>query len=307
MGFLLKHIEKRAVHGFRCRIGSNRFLLFPRIGAMTLDTPERVKYFCLARTRSCGICRLRRGRSAARKSTRHNPAELDAMFKKANADALGRDGHRARKRARDKLARHGWNPTKKCRLTKFAAKSLVHVTHFGDAPPPCAGLIQFERMHTFFINYCTYCMDQLSQCVPKKMYPAVAQRVRDCHQFRDPITGHTHPRLPTVLKMTHLTAERRVRALFYWAHVLGTEAKCVYEDVRTDAKTAVASLQLLLIATRGHRSYSESELDMIFLKVGHDFYRSLEALARFTHDRRITRAKSEAKSAPFEPVERQVL
>ena len=150
MGFLLKHIEKRAVHGFRCRIGSNRFLLFPRIGAMTLDTPERVKYFCLARTRSCGICRLRRGRSAARKSTRHNPAELDAMFKKANADALGRDGHRARKRARDKLARHGWNPTKKCRLTKFAAKSLVHVTHFGDAPPPCAGLIQFERMHTFF-------------------------------------------------------------------------------------------------------------------------------------------------------------
>ena len=139
------------------------------------------------------------------------------------------------------------------------------------------------------------------------MYPTVAQRVRDCHQFRDPITGHTHPRLPTVLKMTHLTAERRVRALFYWAHVLGTEAKCVYEDVRTDAKTAVASLQLLLIATRGHRSYSESELDMIFLKVGHDFYRSLEVLARFNHDRRIARAKSEAKSAPFEPVERQVL
>ena len=39
------------------------------------------------------------------------------------------------------------------------------------------------------------------------------------------ITGHTHPRLPTVLKMTHLTAERRVRALFYWAHVLGTKAR----------------------------------------------------------------------------------
>ena len=66
--------------------------------------------------------------------------------------------------------------------------------------------------------------------------------------------------------MTHLTAERRVRALFYWAHVLGTEAKCDYEDVRTDAKTVVASLQLLLIATRGHRSYSESELDMIFFE-----------------------------------------
>jgi len=150
-------------------------------------------------------------------------------------------------------------------------------------------------------------MDQLSQCVPKQMYPTVAQRVRDCHQFRDPITGHTHPRLPTVLKMTHLTAERRVRALFYWSHVLGTEAKCVYEHVRTDAQTAVASLQLLLIATRGHRCYSESELDMIFSKVGRDFFRSLESLAHFTHDRRIARAKTEAKSAPFETGERQVL
>ena len=93
--------------------------------------------------------------------------------------------------------------------------------------------------------------------------------------------------------MKHLTAERRVRALFYWAHVLGTKAECVYEQVRTEAKTVVASLQLLLIATRGHRAYLETELDMIFSKVGRNFYRDLEAIAQFTHDRRIQRAKSD--------------
>ena len=306
MGTLLARIEARATHGFRCRLGSQKLLMFPRIGAMSLDTPERVKYFCLARTRACGICRLRRGRSAARNSTRHDPTELDELYIQANMVTRRRAEQQPRKRSREKLHRHGWKSTKKCRLTKFAAKSLVHVTHFGEVPPPCAGLIQFERMHTFLINHCTYCMDQLAQCVPKAMFAFVARRVRNCHHFRDSITGHTHPRLPTVLKMTHLTAERRVRALFYWAHVLGTKAECVYEQVRTEAQTVVASLQLLLIATRGHRAYSESELDMIFSKVGRDFYRNLEAMAQFTHDRRIQRAKTTATAASFEHAARQV-
>lgn len=271
---------------------------------MSLDTPERVKYFCLKNTRSCGICRLRSGRSVTRQATRHNPAELTELYAQSSLQTRVRVEQRARKRARDKLARHGWKNTKKCRLTDYASKSLVHVTRFGGSAPPCGGLIQFERMHVFFIGFCTYCMEELAQCVPKQMFKLVAKRVRDCWQFRDPITGCTHPRLPSVLKMTHLTAERRVRAIFYWAHVLGTTAQCVEEEVRKEAQTAVAALQLLLVATRGHRSYSEHELDIIFVKIGGDFFRNLEAIAKYNHNRRIERAKNEATSLWFEPASR---
>ena len=303
---LLQHIEAKASHGFRCRIGTQRnILLFPRVGAMSLDTPERVKYFCLKNTRSCGICRLRSGRSVIRAATRHNPIELANLYSQANVDTRRRPEQQNRKRARDKLSRHGWKPKKKCKLNDFAQKSLIHITKFGGIAPPYGGLIQFEKMHVFFIGYCTYCMEELAQCVPKSKFKLVAMRVRACHQFRDPITGLTHPRLPSVLKMTHLTAERRVRALFYWGHVLGPTAECVEEEVRAEAQTAVATLQLLLIATRGHRSYSEKELDIIFVKVGGAFFRSLEAIAQYNHDKRIARAKTEASARPFEAVPRQ--
>ena len=97
--------------------------------------------------------------------------------------------------------------------------------------------------------------------------------------YRDPITGYTHPRLQSVLKMTHLTAERRVRAIFYWAHVLGTDTSVMNENCRLQSQVAVAALQILLIATRGHRSYTVDELNFIFDEIGRQFFTSLEHLA----------------------------
>ena len=90
-----------------------------------------------------------------------------------------------------------------------------------------------------------------------------------------------------LMKMTNLTAEKRVRAVFYWAHVLGTKTDVIVPDVRTPALVAVSTLQLLLIATRGHRSYTQKELDTIFIEVGHQFFRSLEMLATFVDGKRM--------------------
>ena len=83
--------------------------------------------------------------------------------------------------------------------------------------------------------------------------------------------------------MTHLTAERRVRAIFYWAHVLGIHARVIYEPIRLTARRAVASLQLILIAVRGHRAYTSGELDVIFKEVGQQFFMALEELSDW-HD-----------------------
>jgi hypothetical protein len=106
---------------------------------------------------------------------------------------------------------------------------------------------------------------------------------------RDPTTGTRHPRLPSVLKMTHLTAERRVRAIFYWAHVLGTKADVIHvADARRHAQAAVATLQIILIATRGHRPYTPTELEFIFHDLGRQFFISLEQLAVFTDAKRMT-------------------
>ena len=172
------------------------------------------------------------------------------------------------------------------RFDLFAARCLVQIPRFGNVP--YAGLIHFERMHTFALNYCTYLMEVLVALVidPVK----VTRLVKRCHQFRDPLTGKTHPRLSSILKMTHYTAEKRVRAVFYWAHVLGTKADVITPDdnMRLHAQVAVSTLQLLLIATRGHRAYTEEELNTIFVDVGSQFFRSLEMMTAYLDRRRIT-------------------
>ena len=227
---MLSAIETSARHGFVCRIQGETKHLFPRLGAMTLDTPERVKYFGLRNMRSCGICRLRSGRSATRRSTRHDPGEIKKLYQIANEDVNSRDNITRRKRAREKLRRHGFDYKKRCRLTKHVKCSAVPINSFGH--DMFFGLVRYERMHIYFIGYCSFCLELLAQYVPKKNYGMINSIVLECHQFRDPSTGTTHPRLQSVFDMTHLTAERRVRALFYWGHVLGPEAIVVDAEYR---------------------------------------------------------------------------
>lgn len=253
-------------------------LLFPRLGAMALDTPERVKYFGLANVASCGICRRRHGRSATRRATRHDPEKIKTLYDLScsTSQMQGR-----RKRAREQLHRHGFDWKKRCRLSGLVKRSLVTIDKFG--PRVFGGLVRYERMHVYFIGYCTYAMELFIQCVHKDKCKVTQRVVRECNQFRDPITGVTHPRLPFLLKMTHLTAERRVRAIFYWAHFLGLEAECIREPVRLHVQLAVTHLQLILIATRGHRAYTAEELTTIFDDCGREFFRHLESIASYLH------------------------
>lgn len=254
---------------------------------MTLDTVERQKYFGLRNVRSCGFCRLRNGRSCTRRSHRQDPQLMSLLFGWATREAHTRALISQRARAREKLLRHGWKYDRPCQLFKFAKECLVDVPELPTAA--YKGLVQADRLHAFFIAYCSYCMECLSECVKKEYYNTVHQAVQDCHQFRDPKTGKVHPRLTSVLQMSHLTAERRVRAIFYWAHVLGTKAEVIVPPMRQHALAAVSTLQLILISTRGHRSYSRRELDVIYLDAGKEFFKNLETMRAYLEDQRIDR------------------
>ena len=80
VGLVLHAIEQDSVFGFRATIGGSHMWLFPRIGAMPLDTPERADYFGMRSMRACGICRFRSGRSAARQARRHDPAQIASLY-----------------------------------------------------------------------------------------------------------------------------------------------------------------------------------------------------------------------------------
>ena len=144
------------------------------------------------------------------------------------------------------------------------------------------GLCRYERMHVYYIGFCSYLLETLIELVDTTQFSKVHAVVKHCHQFRDPHTGAVHPRLPHLTKMTHLTAERRVRAIFYWGHVLGTRAEVVRPAaLRLPAQRAVALLQLILISMRGHRAYTSPELEVIFKEVGVEFFKALEEMASY--------------------------
>ena len=301
VGRVVAAVESRASYGFRCLLGGETHVYFPKLGAMALDTKERQKYFGLRSQRACGFCRLRNGRSVVRTASRQDGQLLQLLFKWSHCAASGRgSGPRQsqRAKARAKLLRHGWNYKKPCRLLEFANYCLVPIPRFG-VHVPFAGLIHFERMHVFFINYCNYLLQHLANLVTEEVhFRFVRKMVQACQQFRDPVTGTTLPRLRSVLKMTHLTAERRVKAIFYWAHVLGTKAEVICRPCRGHAQIAVSTLQLLLIATRGRRAYSETELNIIFKEVGGQFFTSIEAISKYFDQERM---KKERKNHERDP------
>ena len=296
IGHILDHIEAYARHGFKCTIGNAEMLLFPRLGAMALDTIERYKYFGLRSVRACGICRLRKGRSLARESSRHDTQHVESLLQRANADVVGEQARRRRKRSRDKLMRHGIDFKKRCRLRDHAQHCLVHISKY--QPSLCAGLCRYEAMHVYFIGFCSWLLETLIELVPTKAKRnAVAKATKLCWQFRDLTTGKTHPRLQTLLRLTYYTAEKRVRAVFYWAHVLGIQADVIVTEMRVHAQSAVAALQLILIATRGHRAYTGPELDIIYKDVGRQFFVHLEAMATYLERKRFAAAERRHASA----------
>ena len=317
---------------------------------MALDTVERVKYFGLRNYHSCGICRLRKGRSVTRRSTRHHPVHIANLYKAATAEAQSLRHKSRRKRLRETLTRHGFDVKKRCRLMNHAHHSLVHVPKF--QPTMFGGLCRYEAMHVryctqyctfymststhyctqyctfymstnthyctqyctfymstklisipppfqvYYINFCDWAMDTLAQCVSQPHRAHVDKMVKACHQFRDPVTGAVFPRLKTILDLSYYTAERRVLAIFYWAHVLGLNAGVIFEPCRVHAQIAVSSLQLLLIATRGHRSYTSDELHIIYQRIGRKFFIHLEAIAQHLDDKRVSQAQKKHEKNP---------
>ena len=84
---------------------------------------------------------------------------------------------------------------------------------------------------------------------------------------------------------------RRVHRLLYTHYVHGSAGCFEPASMRIHAQVAVSSLQLLLIAVRGHRAYTRSELHTIFVEVGTQFFTSLESLTRRADESRMQRGQ----------------
>ena len=147
----------------------------------------------------------------------HDVGEIRQLWAAADAPAISR----ARTAARDRLARHGWHPTRRCGLLDVADACLLSGPVGGG---PLRGIIGVDILHGIYISWSRYLFQAL-----RKLLPTETSRARkaldacvSAFVLRDPETGKRLRRLNTLLSLDGLTAEKRVILMFLLATALGT-------------------------------------------------------------------------------------
>lgn len=281
---IIKRIETLAETGFSCLLPCDEGLKIrncrPFLCCMQLDSKETCAYACLRAERCCPWCRLRNGRSAFRRSRPHDPAEITVLWNTAD----GPPGQE-RTKARARLKRHGWHPTRRCELLSTASKCLLPGPEGGG---PFRGIIGVDIMHGVFIAWSRYLLDAL-----RKILPTAGSKPRRALEsfastfvLRDSVSGKRLRRIHSLLGKEGLTAEKRVIIVFLLATALGTDGTVlsIPPEVYQALVQCIVSAEVVFLSCRGHRPYTEVELSTIWESQTLLFFSGLARIAKYTDE-----------------------
>ena len=169
------------------------------------------------------------------------------------------------------------------------------------------GLVACDVMHAIFINFCSYFLSAIHDCLTPSMKAKLDQRMTMLWgRFRNPETGETS-RTPkeAITSQNGLTAELRVLAVFLLMHVLGSQASILDTDerkrVREHVLIAGSSLILILTSVRNKRPYTDSEWDEIFGPVSLRFFRAIDSIRHWENHRKVTERQKYNLEHPESP------
>ena len=157
----------------------------------------------------------------------------------------------------------------------------------------------------------------VSMKLPQKLREVLEQRLTHLglqRIMRDPNTGRTFRVQKHLFQDTDMTGEDKVHWLFLVPHVIGYRALCLPEHFRTPMLTALALAQIMVIASRGLRSYNMAELDLVFNKGYVTLFAAMERIHTLAHDRdyrkrmrkHLQRPRDHPVPKRFKPQERSV-
>lgn len=277
---IIARIEAVAAVGFTCRLPDEVGVMHDRccrpfLCAMQLDSKETYAYAGLRSERCCPWCRLRNGRSIFRIARPHNTDEIKRLWVAADAP----NNSDERRQARARLRRHGWHDTRRCGLLDVADACLLPGPQGGG---PLRGIIGVDVLHGIYQAWHGYLFDVLGLLMPtaEAAHRKALDAVVGGFVLRDPQSGKRLRRLTSLLGKEGLTAEKRVILLFLLTNGLGTSASVLGlpREVSAVALQCVSSCEIVFLACRNHRPYTEMELITIFEEQGVQFFAALEQL-----------------------------
>ena len=335
IGSILDEIENVSGDGFSAHLGGETMRLHPFLVAVRVDSKERKTYFGLKsdrfvlfhmithiwfiiydhhilfiiydthvciHSRSCAICRFRKGWSSLRRGTDHGKNHIQRLWDIAidtpttrRRNAFGR----TQKRAREQLQRHGFHKKQRCTLLDHAANILLRDPQI-ERQSLFANVIFNDLLH-WQLNVCDYAFDAIVGVMTKEMQIECDENARRLPTFRKP-DGTGVRRFKMVSENTYLTTARRLTLTFIWIHALGTRASMLPQTCRRPALLTLSSLQTIILACHGRRSYSFREWTRLLVDTSMVMFDCIQFLMEYqdTHDTRET-------ATPFTPMMRCVL
>ncbi len=194
-------------------------------------------------------------------------------------NALGR----AQKRAREQLQRHGFNKKQRCTLLDHAWKILLR-DPLQQRQLLFVNVIFNDLLH-WQKNVCDYGFDTINGVMTPEMRLECDKNTRLLSMFRKP-DGTGVRQFKMVSENTYLTTARRLTLTFIWIHTLGTRADMLPQPCRIPALTAMSSLQTIILACHGRRSYSVEEWSRLLIDSAMVYFDCLQHLLQYkeTHD-----------------------
>lgn len=259
-------MENAATTGVVCRLKNihnvdTTRLLFPKLVSMNFDQPEAQLFFGHQNKLTCTRCRRRKGRSVFRRSSKQVGTMVHRLYSIVN----GVDPD-FRTMARLKLKRWGFNFDRRCCIPRVCRNLLVRIPG-RDEVFPCLDFR--DSLHGIVM----FLARQLMEALDYIPFTPAQRRILDQRlallgsnrYFRDPM-GALYRSQHSIFSDVDMTGHDRIQMLFYLPHIFGPFADTVLPDpqLHLPLMTAVARAQLIVIASRGLRCYTQSELRQIF-------------------------------------------
>ena len=294
---ILAVLEEAAIRGVRCTLPNHQGqevqrILFPRLCALNFDQPEAQSFFGLQNTWSCTKCRRRKGYSAFRRNSKHETADMHYLYEWAN------DRHSPHcKMARQKLERWGFNYRRECCLLTCAPNLLVRIPG-RDEIFPCVDFR--DRMHgleVFLHRVIMQTLDLVVKTAPLRRLLDRRLAIIGSRAFR--VNGKTMRKPKSIFSDVDMSACDKVAVVFLLSYVLGPSGDDILPEIAmTPLRTAVAHTQLILIACRGQRMYTEQELRLIFDRGFLTIFAALESVKQWEYNCRVQEALHDEAPPP---------
>ena len=238
-----------------------------------------ILYLCF---RSCSKCKWRKGRSAFRRSGRQDKLKITALY-----DIYEINTGVVQVSAGRKLQRWGFNPDRRCLLHTLCDHLLIKPPGHENDLLPC--LDYRDRLHGLltFLHRTLY-QSFARMGLSKKLKTTLDQRLSELglqRVMRERGNARSYRVQRSLFKEVGMSGEDKVQWMMILPHVIGHRALCLPEPLRLPVLSAISIAQVMVIGSRGLRSYTVAELQLIYDQGFLEFFAAIERIHEINHNR----------------------